>query len=289
MHSDHHDSPEQFEADDQDERSSIGDSSLLAPPMSHRQPLNYTGPQHDPRQLQSFLDNTTISQGPLIALATTMNPGSAGAALSSMHPITHVDYSNGVALTNPDPLSPHPSWMHGQAPLQNVPPPPPQPLVYRDDGYAPAESLPPQNFVPSARTVPASSAAYIHTGSRGVPAPLQAQAVPPPVLSIQTVVPPNSELARSPRFTFAPPGAYVPADPISSTTAAAPSPTSARSWREKGRVRTDQASRQPTQEGSVGRARSHSWTVVSSVFRRRSGVCIAWFATLWRVLTMAGL
>jgi hypothetical protein len=38
---------------------------------------------------------------------------------------------------------------------------------------------------------------YIHSGSRGVPTVLQAQAL---VLSIQTVIPPNSELARSPRF-----------------------------------------------------------------------------------------
>ena len=275
MSSDHHGSPpERFETNSEHGSSSIGDSSLLAPPISHRQPHNYLGPQHEPHQLQSFLDGIPISQSPPLALATTMNPGSTGAALGSMPAMNHIDYSNGVALTNPDPLSPHPSWMHGLAPLPNAPPPQQQPLVYRN-GYAPAESLPPQTYIPT-RTVPALSAPVVRPGSRGVPVHLQAQAVTPPVLSIQTVVPPNSELAQSPRFTFAPPGAYVPADPVTSTTTGPPSPASARSWRDKGRVRIDQAARQPTQEGSTGRARSNSWTV-ASVFRRRSGECIAWF------------
>jgi hypothetical protein len=278
MPSDHHDSPpEQFEADDQDERSSIGDSSLLAPPMSHRQPHNYPGPQHDPHQLQSFLDGITTSHDPPVAHATTLNPGSAGGTLNPMRTIAHSDYPDGVTLPNHHPRSPHLSWMHGQAPLSIVPPPQQQPLFYRDDGYAPAESLPPQNYVSPTR-VPSPSAPYIRPGSRGAPLFfLQAQGVTPPALRIQTaVVPPNSELARSPRFTFAPPGAYVPADPIVSTNVAPASPTSARSWRDKGKGKTDRAPRQSTQEESVGRARSHSWTVVSSVFRRRSGVYIVW-------------
>jgi hypothetical protein len=273
---DHHDPPpEQFEADDQDESSSIGDSSLLAPPMSHRQPHNYPVPHQDLHQLQPFLDGVTTSHDPPVALATTLNPGSVGATMSSMRAINHSDYPDGVAPPNYHP--PHPSWMHGQAPLSNVPPPQQQPLVYRDDGYAPAESLPPQNYVSPTRAVPSPSAPHNRTGSRGAPLFfLQAQDVTPPALRIQTaVVPPNSELARSPRFTFAPPGAYVPADPI--TTAVAASPTSVRSWRDKGRARFERPQQQPTQEGSGGRARSHSWTVVSSVFRRRSGVYIAWF------------
>ena len=290
MPSDPHDSPERFEDDDSAHgSSSIGNSSLLAPPMSHRQPHNYLGPQHEPRQLQPFLDNFTISQSPSLALATTMNPGSTGATLNSMRVINDIEYSNDVVVTNPDPLSPHASWMHGQAPLPNVSPPQRQPLVYRS-GYARPETIPPQNYVHPARTVPASSASFVRPGSRGVPALLQAQGVTPPVLSIQTVVPPNSELARPPRFTFAPPGAYVLADPITSTTAGPPSPASARSWRDKGRVKIDQAALQPTLEGSAGRARSHSWTVFPSVFRRRSGECIAWFfGDPWRVLTLAGL
>jgi len=270
MPSDHHDSPpEQFAADDQDERSTIGDSSLLAPPMSHRQPHNYPGPQHDPHQLQSLLDGITTSHDPPVALATTLNPGSAGATLNSMR-ATHAGYPDGVTLPNPHPFSPHLSRVHGQAP-QPIVPPPQRPLVYRDDGYAPAESLPPQHYISPTR-VPSPSAPYIRPGPRGAPL-FFLQAHTPPALRIQTaVVPPNSELARSPRFTFAPPGAYVSADPVS-TTAPAASPTSVRSWRDKGKAKTDRA-RQPTQDGSLGRARSHSWTVVSSVFRRRSGVYI---------------
>lgn len=279
MPSDHHDSPpDQFDVVDQDESSSIDDSSLLSPPMSHRQPHNYQGPQPDLHQPQSFLDDVTTLHDPPIALATTLNPGSAGAPIGPMHATTHTDHLDDITLPNPHPLSPHLPWMHGHAPLPNVSPPQQQPLVYRDDGYAPVESLPPQNYLPSARAVPSSSAPHNRTGSRGASFFLQGQGqgITPPVLSIQTaVVPANSELARSPRFTFAPPGAYVPADPIVSTTAVPASPTSARSWRDKGKGKTDRGPRQPTQEESVGRARSHSWTVVSSVFRRRSGVYIA--------------
>jgi len=279
MPSDSHDSPpEEFDADDQEERSSIGNFSLLAPPMPHRQPYNYPGPQPDLHQPQSFLDSITTSHDPPVALATTLNSGSAVAPSNPMHGITHTDYSDGLALPNPHPPSPHPPWMHGQAPLPNVPPPQQQPL-YRDDGYAPAENLPPQNYISSTRIAPSSGTPYIRPGSRGASLFLRRRGVSPPDLSIQTtVVPPNSELARSPRFTFAPPGAHVPADPIVCTIAAPASPKSAHSFRDKGRIRFDLTPRQPTQEGSLGRARSHSWTVVSSVssvFRRRSGVFIA--------------
>ena len=276
MPSDNHDTPpEEFDADDQEERSSIGNLSLLSPPMPHRQPHNYPGPQPDPHQPQSFLDGITTSHDPPVALATTLNSGSAVAPSNPMHGITHTDYSDGLALPNPHPPSPHPPWMHGQAPLPNVPPPQQQPL-YRDDGYAPAENLPPQNYISSTRIAPSSGTPYIRSGSRGASLFLRRQGVSPPDLSIQTtVVPPNSELARSPRFTFAPPGDYVPADPIVCTTAAPASPKSAHSFRDKGRTRFDLTPRQPTPEGSLGRARSNSWTVVSSVFRRRSGVYIA--------------
>jgi hypothetical protein len=278
MPSDHHDSPpDQFDVGDRDESSSIGDSSLLSPPMSHRQLHNYPGPQPDLHQLQSLLDGITTSHDPPIPLATALNPESAVAPLGPMHTTTRTEHLDGVTLPNPEPPSPHPSWMHGQAPLPNVSPLQQQPLVYRDDGYAPPESLPPQNYLPSARAVPSSSAPHNRPGSRGASFFLQGQGVTPPVLSIQTaVVPPNSELARSPRFTFHPPGAYVPADPIVDTTVAAASPTSARSWRDKGKGRNDRGPRQPAQEESVGRARSHSWTVFPSVFRRISGVYIAW-------------
>jgi hypothetical protein len=277
MPSDHHDSPpEEFDAGDQEERSSIGNFSLLSPPTTHRQPHNYPGPQPDLHQPQSFLEPFTPSYDPPVALATTLNPGSAVAPSFPMHGITHTDYSDGPALPNPHPPSPHPPRMHGQAPLPNVPPPQQQPL-YRDDGYAPAENLPPQTYI-STRIAPSSGAPYTRSGSRGTSLFLQrqGQGVSPPVLNIQTaVVPPNSELARSPRFTFAPPGAYVPADPIASTTAAPASPKSAHSFRDKGKTRFDLTPRQPTQEGSLGNVRRHSWTVVPSVFRRISGTYMA--------------
>ena len=89
------------------------------------------------------------------------------------------------------------------------------------------------------------------------------------VSSPTAVVPLNSELARPPRFTFAPPGANVPADPVVS--AAGPSPTSGRKRdKDKSKVRIDKAS-QFVAEGSGSRTRSNSWSVVSSVFRRKSG------------------
>jgi hypothetical protein len=275
MPSDYHNSPpERFDTDSQEEGSSIGNFSLLAPPMPHRQLHNYTGPQPDPDQPESFLGGITTSTDPTIALATTFNTGSAVAPSNPMHAITHTPYPDSITLPNPNPPSPQPLWMRRQAPLPNLSPPRQQPL-YRDDGYAPAESLPPQNYIPPTRVAPSSGAPHTRSGSRGASLFLQ-QGVSPPGLSIQTaVVPPNSELARSPRFTFAPPGTYVPADPIVSTTAAPASPKSARSFRDKGKTRFDRASGQPTQEGLVGRTRSQSWSVVSSVFRRRSGVYIA--------------
>ena len=278
MPSDYHDSPqEEFDVDDQEEESSIGNLSLLSPPMPHRQPHNYPGPQPDLHQPQSFLDAITTSHDPSVALATTLNPGSAVAPSAHIHGITHTDFSDGLALPNPHPPSPHPPLMHGQAPLPNVPRSQQQPL-FRDDGYAPAENLPPQNYISFTRIAPPSGAPFTRSGSHGTSLFLQrqGQGVSPPVLSIQTaVVPPNSELARSPRFTFAPPGAYVPADPVVSTTAAPASPKSAHSFRDKGRTRFDLTSRQLTQEGSLGRARSHSWTVFPSVFRRKSGTYMA--------------
>lgn len=272
---DYHDSPPE-EFDDQEEGSSIGNFSLLSPPMPHRHPHNYTGPQQDPHQPQSFLENITTSYNHPVALATTLNPGSAVAPSALMHGVTHTGYSDGLSLPNPHPPSPHPPRMHGQAPLPNVPPPQQQPL-YRADGYAPAENLPPQTYFSSTRIAASSSAPFTRSGSRGTSLFLnrQGQGASPPVLNIQTaLVPPNSELARSPRFTFAPAGAYVPADPIVSTTAAPASPKSAYSFRDKGKTRFDLTPRQPTQEGSLGRARSQSWSVVS-VFRRRSGTYMA--------------
>src|SRR5260221_4176742 len=82
MPSDHHDSPpDQFEADHPDERSSIGDSSLLAPPTSfHRSTFNYSSPPTDPHEPHSFLDELVTSLDPPIALATAMNLGSAAAS-----------------------------------------------------------------------------------------------------------------------------------------------------------------------------------------------------------------
>ncbi|KAH9959988.1 hypothetical protein BC827DRAFT_428157 [Russula dissimulans] len=265
----HYDSPpEPPETDDQDGSSSIGDSSLLAPPTSHRRQYSYSGPQRDPYELHSLLDGLATSHDPPGPLATTIfTLGSPAASSGLIRTVTHSDYLDGTTLPNPHPLSPHLSWLPGRVSPPMVPPPH-QSLVY-PDGYAPAESLPPQHYVSPARTVPPPSAPLFHPRSGGASLFSQAQVATPPNLA---VVPPNSELARTPRFTFAPPGTDVPADPIASTTAA--SPTSARSWRDKAKAKLDKTSQQLTQEGSSGRrARSNSWTVVSSVFRRRSGVC----------------
>jgi hypothetical protein len=275
MPSDHHDSlPEHSEADDPDESSSIGDSSLLAPPMSRRQPYNYTGPQAGPHDLQTVLDDRVTSPDPPIAFATTRSLGSTAASSGPVRAVTHSEFSDVFTLPNPRPLSPHPPRLHVRVSPPNVPPPQ-QSLVY-PDGYAPIESLPPQHYIPSTRTVPSSSAPFFPPGTSFL---MQAQGATPTILgnpSPTTLVPSNSELARPPRFTFAPPGADVPADPVASVTTAPP--TSPRSWRERTKAKPDKSSQQPMQDRSLGRTRSHSWSVVSSVlFRRRSGACIALF------------
>ena len=282
MPSDHHDSPpDQFEADHPDERSSIGDSSLLAPPTSSRRsPFNYSSLPTGPHGLHSFLDELVTSPDPPIALATAMSFGSAAASSGPMRAVGHTEHSDGATLTNPHSPSPHPSWLqHGRASPPDVPQR--QQSLFYLDGYAPLESLPPQNYVSPARTVPSSSAPFFPPGSHGMPIYMQSQGAAtstPPILGIHsptTIIPPNSELARPPRFTFAPPGADVPADPVATTAAASPtnpSPTSSRSWRERARASFDRTSEQSTPDRSGGRARSHSWSVFPSVFRRRSGV-----------------
>ena len=269
MPADRHDSPpEPAEADEQDESNSIGDSSLLAPPTSHRQQYSYSGPQRDPHDLHSLLDSYPTSHDPPGALATTtFTLGSPATSSGPIRTVTHSDYPNGAIMPNPHPLSPHLSLPDRVSPP--IVPPPHQSLVL-PVGYAPAESLPPQNYVSPTRSVPSSSAPIFHPRSGGASLFSQVQGVTPLDLSLTAVVPPNSELAQTPRFTFAPPGADVPADPITSPMAA--SPTSARSWRERAKAKFERTSQQPTPEGSGRRPRSNSWTVVSSVFRRRSGV-----------------
>ncbi|KAI0246923.1 hypothetical protein BJV78DRAFT_88309 [Lactifluus subvellereus] len=268
MPSDHHESPPAPSApDDPDESSSIGDSSLLAPPMSRRQLHPYPVPQSDLQGLHSFIDDNSVLPDPSATLATTAIPGSPPAHSVPMRAVTHPDYPDGISMPNSRPLSPHTTWFHARTPLSSGLPPQ-QPVVY-SDGYAPTESLPPQNYIVPARTMPPLSAPP--PASHGTSLLSQAHLPAPPVISIPSptvLVPPNSELARPPRFTFAPPGADVPADPVVSATTV--SPTSVRSRREKAKGRPDKAS-QPTQEGSDRRARSHSWSVVPSVFRRISG------------------
>ena len=274
MPSDHHESPPvPFAPDDPDESSSIGDSSLLAPPMSHRQLQPYPGPQSDLQGLHSFIDDHSVLHDPSATLATTTIPGSPPVHSISMRAVTHSEYPDGISMPNSQALSPHTTWFHARTPPSNGPP---QQSVVYSDGYAPAGSLPPQNYIVQARTMPSLSAPP--PASRGTSLLSQAHLPAPPVINIPSptvVVPPNSELARPPRFTFAPPGADVPADPIVSPTTV--SPTSARSRRERAKGKPDKAS-QPTQEGSDRRARSHSWSVVPSVFRRISGVCIVRFS-----------
>jgi hypothetical protein len=244
-----------------------------APPMSRRQPYNYIGPQAGRHELQTVLDDLVTSPDLPIPFAPTRSIGSAAAPSGPMHSVTHSEYSDVLTLPNPHPLSPHPPQLHGRASPPNVPPPQ-QSLVY-PDGYAPVETLPPQNYISSTRTVPSSSAPFFPPGSRGTSIFRQTQGATPLISgnpSPTTLVPLNSELARPPRFTFAPPGANVPADTVASTTSAPPA--SPRSWRERAKAKHDKSSQQATQDSSGGRARSHSWSVVSSVsvlFRRRSG------------------
>ncbi len=278
MPSDHHDSPpEQFEADDSDETSSIGDSSLLAPPTSHRHPYNYSGPHAGPHELQSFLNDLATSLDPPVPLATTMNQGSAMASSGPMRAATLSEYSDVFTLPNPHLRSPHQSRFHdGRVSPPNVPPP--QQSLVSPDGYAPVESLPPQNYIPSARTGRSISAPIFPPRSRRTSLFVQSQGAAPPILGAPdpiTFVPPNSELARPRRFTFAPPGVDVPADPITSPTSA--SPASPHSRREKAKAKLDKTSQQPTQNRSDGRARSYSWSVVPYVFRRKSGVSMVRF------------
>src|SRR6266702_5377971 len=273
MLSDYHESPPDGPAVDEhdDESSSIGDSSLLAPPPSHRPLHPHLFPQSDPQGLHSFVE----AHDPSVSLSATAVFGPTAAPSSPNPAITYPEYSDGNSLPNPLPLSPHPSWLHGHG---RIPPPPPnivpapQPVV-SPDGYAPAESLPPQNYISPARTMPRLSLPFYPPASHGTSL-LTLGAAPPThgVTSPTAVVPPNSELARPPRFTFAPPGADVPADPVVSATG--PSPTSGRRRdKEKAKGKTDKAS-QPVAEGSGSRARSNSWSVVSSVFRRKSGLWI---------------
>jgi hypothetical protein len=286
---DHDSPPGQFAADGHDESSSIGDSSLLAPPMSRRQPHDHSSPSPDPHELLSILDVLPTFHDPPASFAATLSPRSAAASLGPMRAVTHADHADGVALPNPHPLSPHLTWLHEHESPPNALPPL-RPLVY-SDGYAPAEGLPPQNYISpvTARPVPSSSlsAPFFPPGSGGPFLTSQARGATPPSLGPIAIVPPNSEHAIFPRFTFAPPGADVPADPVPSATTA--SPKSARSWRDKGKSKHDKTSQQLTQEGSGrhGRARSNSWNVVSSVFRRRSGMYIARVSEPWLALTTA--
>ncbi|KAI9431490.1 hypothetical protein H4582DRAFT_1239976 [Lactarius indigo] len=270
MPSDHHESPPNGPAVDEhdDESSSIGDSSLLAPPTSHRHLQSRPFPQPDPQGLHSFVE----AHDPSLSLSATAVFGPMAAPPGPISAITYPEYSDGNSLPDPPPLSPHPSWLRGH---RRTPPPPfnivsaPQPVVSLD-GYAPIEGLPPQNYISPTRTMPRLSMPFYPPTSQG--ASLLTLGTAPPthgVSSPTAVVPPNSELARPPRFTFAPPGADVPADPVVSATG--PSPTSGRRRdKEKAKGKFDKAS-QPVAEGSSRRARSNSWSVVSSVFRRKSG------------------
>ncbi|KAI0294043.1 hypothetical protein B0F90DRAFT_1759697 [Multifurca ochricompacta] len=287
MLSDHHEpSPESSVADDdhQDELSSIGHSSLLAPPMSHRQLHPYTNPQPDRQRLHSPPVESQVA--PLdpssLTFVTTGIHRPLAASSGPLRTITHSDHPHDISLPNPNPLSPHPSWFHRPQT------PPPQGPVLFSDGYAPAESLPPQHYIPPARTVPPRPPPPIINATPIYPPlshgtsflSLTLGGAAPPVAGIPSpsaIVPPNSELARPPRFTFAPPGAIVPADTVVSATptpSGSATPTCSRKRdKAKGKLLLDRdRASQPTQEGSSGRrARSNSWSVVSSVFRRRSG------------------
>jgi hypothetical protein len=267
MLSDHHESPpDEPAADEHDNESSpISDSSLLAPPTSHRHLQSHPFPQSDPQGLHSFVE----AHDPSVSLSATVAPPGPRPA------ITYPEYSDDISLPNPHPLSPHLSWLHGHGRTPTPPPnilPAPQPVVSQG-GYAPAESLPPQNYISRGRTMPRLTVPFYPPPSHGASALTLSAATPThDVPSPTAVVPPNSELARPPRFTFAPPGTDVPADPVVSPTG--PSATSGRRRdKEKAKGKNDKAS-QSVAEGSSSRTRSNSWSVVSSVFRRRSGLWI---------------
>ena len=268
MSSDHHESPPDGSAvDEHDESNSISDSSLLAPPISRRHPQSHPFPPSDPQGLHSFVE---VAHDPSITLSATAVFESTVPPSGPVRAITHPEYSGDVFPPNPQPLSPHPSWSHGHAHSPPLPPPtivPAPQAVISLGGYAPTESLPPQNYISPAGTMPRLTIPFYPPTSHGTS--LHTPSGAPPTHGIPSptaVVPPNSELARPPRFTFAPPGADVPADPVVSATG--PSPPNGRKRDKKGRI--DKVS-QPVADGSGGRTRSNSWSVVSSVFRRKSG------------------
>jgi hypothetical protein len=267
MLSDHHESPPDDPAvDEHYERNSISNSSLLSPPTSHRhlQPHNF--PQSDPH---SFVE---VARDPSVTLPAMAAFEATAAPLGPGRENTYREYPDDIFLPNPHPLSPHPSWLpghgHSPSPPHNTVPAP-QPVISLG-GYAPAESLPPQNYISPTRTMPRLTIPFYPPTSHGTSLLTPGTAPPAHGISSPTaVVPLNSELARPPRFTFAPPGANVPADPVVSP--AGPSPTSGRKRdKDKSKVRIDKAS-QFVAEGSGRRTRSNSWSVVSSVFRRKSG------------------
>ena len=262
MPSDHHESPPDDPAvDEHGENNSISDSSLLSPPTSHRHPQQpHSFPPH------SFVE---VAHDPSVTpSATAVFDSSAAAAPSGLA------YPDDFFLPNPHPLSPHSSLLRGHAHSPPSPPtiiPAPQQPVISLSGYAPADRLPPQNYISSARTMPRLSIPFFPPTSHGTSL-LTPGAAPPAhgVPSPTALVPLNSELARPPRFTFAPPGANVTPDPVVSATG--PSPTSGRKRdKEKSKGRIDKVL-QPVEERSDRRTRSNSWSVVSSVFRRKSGL-----------------
>jgi hypothetical protein len=267
MLSDHHESPPDDPAvHEHDENNSISDSSLLSPPTTHRHPQQpHSFPQSDPHSFVEVAHDPSVTPS-----ATAVFESSAAAAPSGS------EYPDDFFLPNRHPLSPHSSLLRGHThspPLPHTIIPAPQPVISLS-GYAPADRLPPQNYISPARTMPRLSIPFFPppTTSHGTSL-LTLGAAPPAhgVPSPTAVVPLNSELARPPRFTFAPPGANVPPDPVVSPTG--PSPTSGRKRdKEKSKGRTDKAL-QPVAEGSDRRTRSNSWSVVSSVFRRKSGLC----------------
>ena len=269
MPSDDHESPPAMSvADDPDDGSSIGDSSLFAPPTSHRQLPSYPVPQHDLQGVHTLADDLSGSHDPPATLATTAVLGSPRVPSVPLRAITHTHYPDETSMSNPRPLSPHASRLPGLIPPSNGPPL--QQLSIFPDGYAPVESLPPQNYIVPARMVPPLSAPPFPPASHRTSLLSQAHSASPPFSSPAVAVPPNSELARPPRFTFPPPGAYVPADPVVGATTG--SPTNAAGGRNK-RERAQGKPLQQTQEILGSRVRSNSWSV-SSIFRRKSGVCI---------------
>ncbi|KAI0261885.1 hypothetical protein BC834DRAFT_421580 [Gloeopeniophorella convolvens] len=258
--SDPHEAPqEEAQPGEQDERDSIIGSSLLEPPMSRRPRHPRVVPHPDLQIRLPSVEGHAASHDASMPLATIPVFEHVATPSLSMHPTSFSDRPHNALVT---------TRLRSYTSTSNAPPML-QAVVYHD-GYAPVGSLPPQNFVPPPQSAPSSGAPFFPPPFHGSSFPSSVQvnaALSASISGPSAVIPPNSELALPPRFTFAPAGADVPADPVATaSTQATPMNTRRREKETRKLEMTVQ-----TQAESTRRPRSNSWNVVSSVFRRKSG------------------